>query len=205
MSSSAPPDARRFAPATERNRAPILAVLQRILPPHGTVLEIASGTGEHAVHFAGAFPGVDWQPSDPDPEARASIAARRAASGLGNLAEPLALDVTRPAWPIARAAAVLAINMVHIAPWEATLGLLAGAARLLRAGAPLYLYGPYRRDGHGFAPSNQAFDDSLRRRDPAWGVRRLEDVADSAALAGFTLAEVVEMPANNLSVVFRLG
>jgi len=203
MSSSDLPDARRFAPATERNRAPILAVLRRILPASGTVLEIASGTGEHAVYFADALPGLQWQPSDPDAEARASIAAWREASGLGNIAAPLALDVTQPAWPIAEAAAVLAINMVHIAPWAATLGLLAGAARLLPGDAPLCLYGPYRRDGHAFAPSNQAFDDSLRRRDPAWGVRRLEDVLEVAERAGFALAEVIEMPANNLSVVFR--
>jgi hypothetical protein len=205
MSSSTQPDTRRFAPATERNRGPILAVLQRILPPSGLVLEIASGTGEHAVHFASALPDLQWQPSDPDPAARASIAAWRAASGLGNIAEPLALDVTLSAWPIAGAASVLAINMVHIAPWQATLGLLDGAARLLPAGGPLFLYGPYRRDGHAFAPSNQAFDESLRRRDPAWGVRRLEDLVDSAERAGFALAEIVEMPANNLSVVFRRG
>jgi hypothetical protein len=196
-------DARRFAPATERNRAPILAVLERILPAGGTVLEIASGTGEHIVHFADALPGRRWQPSDPDQEARASIAAWTAASGRTDITPPLDLDATASSWPIERADAVLAINMVHISPWTATLGLLAGAARLLPAGAPLYLYGPYRRDGHAFAPSNEAFDRNLRQRNPNWGVRRLEDVAGTATKAGLELAEIVEMPANNLSVVFR--
>ena len=201
MSSSTDP--RRFAPATERNRAPIVAVLERILPTQGIVLEIASGSGEHIVHFAAALPGRRWQPSDPDPEARASIAAWTALSGRSDIAPPLELDASAPSWPIARADAVLAINMVHISPWAATLGLIAGAARLLESGAPLYLYGPYRRDGHEFAPSNQAFDRNLRQRNPDWGVRRLEEVADAAFAAGLDLAEIIEMPANNLSVVFR--
>jgi len=199
MSSSA----LRYAPATERNRAPILAVLSRILPVTGIVLEIASGTGEHVAYFAEALPALHWQPSDPDPMARASIAARRADSGLDNIAQPLALDAAATAWPIAAAAAVLAINMVHISPWTATEGLFAGAARLLPAAAPLYLYGPYRRDGYDFAPSNLAFDHSLQQRNPAWGVRRLEDVAALATACGFRLDEIVEMPANNLSLVFR--
>jgi Protein of unknown function (DUF938) len=200
-----PSSALRYAPATERNRAPILAVLARILPAAGTVLEIASGTGEHCVYFAEALPALRWQPSDPDQAARASIAAWRAEAGLANIAEPLDLDAAAPAWPIETAAAVLAINMVHISPWAATKGLIAGAARVLAAGAPLYLYGPYRRDGHDFAPSNRAFDHSLQQRNPEWGVRRLEDVGDLAAACGFALAEIVEMPANNLSLVFRRG
>jgi hypothetical protein len=196
-------DSRRRAPATERNRAPILAVLARILPDSGTVLEIASGTGEHVVHFATAFPALRWQPSDPDASARASIAAWRDASGLDNVAAPIALDAATPPWPIDAAAAVLAINMIHIAPWAAACGLVSGAGRLLPGGTPLYLYGPFRRDGHAFAESNTAFDRSLRDRDPAWGVRRLEAVAEIAAAAGFDLSDIIEMPANNLSVVFR--
>jgi hypothetical protein len=201
----APGDPRRYAPATERNRAPILAVLARILPPAGTILEIASGTGEHIVHFAKALPALRWQPSDPDESARASIAAWHRAAGLGNIAEPVALDAAAPRWPLDEAAAVLAINMVHIAPWAAARGLVAGAARLLPPGAPLYLYGPFRRDGVVFAESNLAFDHSLRQRNPAWGVRRLEAVAEIAAEAGFALSEIVEMPAQNLSVIFRRG
>jgi hypothetical protein len=196
-------DSRRRAPATERNRAPILAVLARILPDSGTVLEIASGTGEHVVHFATALPALRWQPSDPDASARASVAAWRDASGLDNVAAPIALDAATPPWPIDAAAAVLAINMIHIAPWAAACGLVSGAARLMPGGAPLYLYGPFRRDGHAFAESNMAFDRSLRDRDPARGVRRLEAVSEIAAAAGFDLSDVIEMPANNLSVVFR--
>jgi len=203
MPSSSSPGQRRHAPATERNRAPILAVLERVLPAAGMVLEIASGTGEHAAAFAAALPRLQWQPSDPDPGARASIAAWREGSGLANLAEPLDLDAAAPVWPIDRAAAVLAINMVHIAPWSATRGVVAGAARLLSAGAPLYLYGPFRRDGHDFAESNLAFDRDLRQRNPEWGVRRLEDIAALTAAAGFGPPEIVTMPANNLSVVFR--
>jgi SAM-dependent methyltransferase len=196
-------DQRRYAPAALRNRGPIMAVLARILPAVGTVLEIASGSGEHAVYFAAGLPRLRWQPSDPQAAARASIAAWRAEAGLDNLAQPLDLDAAAPEWPIGRADAVLAINMIHIAPWGAALGLVAGAARLLAPGAPLYLYGPYRRAGHDFAPSNVEFDQSLRQRNPDWGVRPLDDVAAIAAAAGFALDEVVEMPANNLSVVFR--
>ena len=201
MSSST--DARLFSPAADRNREPIAAVLRRILPASGTVLEIASGSGQHVAHFAAAFPGLSWQPSDPDAGARASIALLSADTGLGNIAPPLTLDTTAAAWPIERADAIVAINMVHPSPWPATLGLLAGAARLLPAGAPLYLYGPYRRDGHDLAESNRAFDDYLRQRNPEWGIRRLETVAEAAAESGLDLAEVTEMPANNLSVVFQ--
>jgi hypothetical protein len=203
MSCAATGDERRYAPATDRNRDAILAVLRRILPPSGTVLEVASGTGQHVVHFARAFPVLRWQPSDPDPASRASIAAWCAEAGLATLAPPIALDAAAPIWPVDRADAVLSINMIHIAPWAAACGLVAGAARLLPSGAPLYLYGPFRRDGHDFAPSNQAFDRNLRQQDPAWGVRRLEDVMILAEAAGFGPAEVFEMPANNLSVVFR--
>jgi len=201
--SDVPIDPRRFAPATERNRAPILALLARVLPPAGTVLEIASGTGEHAVFFARALPRLTWQPSDLDAAARASIAAWTAEAGLDNVAAPLALDAAEPNWPIAEAAAVLAVNMVHISPWSATIGLFAGAARVLPAGAPLVLYGPYRRGGAHTAPSNAAFDQNLRRQNPDWGVRDLEAVVEAAGLAGLVLEEIVEMPANNLSLVFR--
>ena len=196
-------DARLHAPATARNREPILAVLRRILPTSGTVLEIASGTGEHAAYLAPHFPGLAWQPSDADPELLASIAAWAAASGADNIRPPMALDVTRPDWGVEDVAAILCINMIHIAPWAAAEALMAGAGRLLPAGAPLYLYGPCKRDGRHTAPSNAAFDASLRSHDPAWGVRDLDDVVRLADTHGFDLAEIVEMPANNLSVVFR--
>ena len=198
-------DGRRNAPATERNRAPIAAVLGDVLPARGTVLEVASGTGEHAVHFAATFPALLWQPSDPDDQARASIAAWRAEAGLANLAAPIRLDAAAEAWPVAAADAVLCINMVHISPWAATEGLMRGAARLLAPGAPLVLYGPYRRAGVPTAPSNEAFDRSLKGRDPAWGLRDLETVAAEAEARGLRLERVVEMPANNLTVVFRRG
>jgi hypothetical protein len=196
-------DARQFAPATQRNREPILAVLRGVLPPSGLVLEIASGSGEHAMHFAAAFPGLVFQPSDPGAEARASIAAWIAATGLGNVRPPLRLVTTERPWPVAAADAVLCINMIHISPWAATLALVDGAVAILPPGAPLYLYGPFIRDGVETAPSNLDFDRSLRDRDPAWGVRRLEDVAEAAAAAGFSSPEVTPMPANNVSVVFR--
>lgn len=196
---------RLYAPATQRNRDPILDVLRRVLPPSGLVLEIASGTGEHAVHFAAALPGLVWQPSDPDPEHRLSIAAWAVEMQVHTIRAPLALDVRADPWPLAQADAIVAINMIHIAPWEATLGLLRGAASLLPAGAPLFLYGPYLRADHPTAPSNVAFDQSLRERDPSWGIRDLDAVTSAASSHGFTLAEVVEMPANNLSVVFRRG
>ncbi|KAA0683060.1 DUF938 domain-containing protein [Roseomonas genomospecies 6] len=196
-----PEDSRRHAPATERNRAPILEVLRRTLPPQGLVLEVASGTGQHAAAFAGALPGVIWQPSDPDPALRDSIRAWAAAATLPNLREPLDLDAASAGWPIRSADAVVCINMIHIAPWQAALGLFAGAERLLPAGGPLLLYGPFRRGGRHTAPSNAAFDADLKARNPAWGVRDLDAVERAAA--GFTLAEVAEMPANNLTVVLR--
>jgi len=194
---------KREAPAAARNRQPILEVLRTCLPDRGLVLEVASGTGEHAVHFAAALPGLVFQPSDPDAAARASIDAWGTDSGLPNLRPALALDASAAGWPIAAADAVLCCNMIHISPWASTVGLVGGAARVLPSGGLLYLYGPYRRGGRHTAPSNEAFDADLRRRNPAWGVRDLEAVAALATEAGFDPPEVVEMPANNLSVVFR--
>jgi len=198
-------DERRHAPATERNRDPILAVLREVLPAEGTVLEIASGTGEHVVHFAKALPGLVFQPSDPDPDALASIRAWAVAAKLNNVRPPLLLDAAAADWPIARADAMLCINMVHISPWAATVGLMRQGAKLLPAGGPLVLYGPYVRDGVETAASNVAFDADLRRRNPAWGIRRLEDVVALAAGEGLALVAVEEMPANNLTVVFQRG
>ncbi len=194
---------KRHAPATLRNRDAIAAVLADWLPAAGTVLEIASGSGEHVVHFAAAFPHLVWQPSDPDPAGLTSIAAHRAEAGLANIASPLALDASAPAWPIGHADAILCINMVHISPWEATLGLFAGAAALLAAGAPLVLYGPYIEAGVLTADSNLEFDASLRASDPAWGLRDTSDVMAVAADAGFAFAERRAMPANNLMLLFR--
>ncbi len=196
-------DERRTAPATERNREPILTLLREELPGSGLVLEVASGTGEHAVHFARALPGLVWQPSDPSPDALRSIAAWSQAAGLDNVLPPIALDAAAPVWPIARADALVCINMVHISPWAATEGLMQGAGRLLGAGAPLCLYGPYRRAGQPIAPSNAAFDHDLRSRNPDWGLRDLEAVAALAEARGLRLERVAEMPANNLTVVFR--
>lgn len=191
--------ARRHAPATVRNRAAIAGVLAGVLPVAGDVLEVASGSGEHCAFFAECFPALRWHPSDPDAEARRSIDAWCA--GLGNVAPALALDAAADDWPVGRADAVLCVNMIHIAPWAATEGLMRGAARVLGAGAPLVLYGPFRRAGVPTATSNEAFDASLRARDPRWGLRELEAVV--AAAAGFALAEAREMPANNLIVVLR--
>ena len=201
-------DARLHAAATQRNREPILEVLRRVLPESGAVLEIASGTGEHAVWLAGHLPEILVQPSDPDPAHRTSIAAWTAFTGVANVRAPLALDVTARAWQAHEGippdlAAIVCINMLHIAPWEAALGLVRGAAVLLAPGRLLYLYGPYRRGGQHTAPSNAAFDRSLRAQDSAWGVRDLEAVVAAAEAAGFTLEEVVAMPANNLSVILR--
>ncbi|MBN9470264.1 MAG: DUF938 domain-containing protein [Bosea sp.] len=194
---------RQFAPSAQRNRDPILAVMRETLPAKGLVLEIASGSGEHAMHFAAALPGLSFQPSDPNAEARASIDAWAKEAALPNLLPALALDASTPGWPLARADGVICINMIHISPWAATQGLIAEAARLLPPGGPLYLYGPYRQSGVPLAPSNAAFDESLRGRDPRWGLRELDTVAALAAAAGFGPPEVTAMPANNLSVVFR--
>jgi SAM-dependent methyltransferase len=191
------------SPSVARNRDPILAVLRRVLPPAGIVLEIASGTGEHAVHFAAALPHLMWQPTDRDEQALKSIAAYREASSLPNLLAPLVLDASASAWPIERADAVVAINMIHISPWRATQGLMAGAGRALLPGGVLYLYGAYREKGVHTAPSNAAFDLDLRRRNPEWGVRDVEEVTSLASVHGLKLAERVLMPANNLSLVFQ--
>ncbi|WP_421994917.1 DUF938 domain-containing protein [Reyranella sp.] len=191
------------APAAARNRQPILDVLGPRLPAQGLVLEVASGTGEHVVHFAASLPHLVFQPSDPDAPSRASIDAWSQESGLANVRPAVALDVEAADWPVAAADAVLCSNMIHIAPWSAAEGLLAGAARILPSGGVLHLYGPYRREGRHTAPSNEAFDADLRRRNPAWGVRDLETVAGRAADRGFGPPEIVEMPANNLSLTFR--
>ena len=193
---------KRFAPATERNRGPIRDVLARVLPASGTVLEIASGSGEHAVAFAQAFPALTWQPSDPDPSALASIAAWREEAGLANLAPPIELDVMKP-WPALAPSAIACINMVHISPWEASLALFANAGRILAPGALLYLYGPYRFSGAFTAESNAEFDRSLRARDPRWGVRDVDDLVATARAAQLELVETVAMPANNHSLIFR--
>jgi hypothetical protein len=194
--------ARRHAPATLRNRDPLLAVLRRVLPASGVVVEVASGTGEHAAFFAAALPRVTWQPTDVDPGARVSIAAWCA--DVPNVLAPLPLDASAPdAWPIARADAMLCVNMIHIAPWRACEGLLTGAGRVLPVGAPLVLYGPYRVGGAHTSPSNAAFDAGLRAQDPSWGVRDLETVLATAATHGLRHEETVAMPANNLTVVLR--
>ena len=198
-------DARRHAPATSRNRDAILAVLRDVLPPSGLVLEIASGTGEHAAYFARSLPRLEWQPTDPDPDALASIDAWRVTEELPNLREPLALNAAAPDWLVERADAVVCINMIHISPWEATLGLMRGAARVLPAGAPLVTYGPYRREGHPLEPSNAAFDQSLKARDERWGLRLLEDVSGAAEAQDLAFERFVEMPANNLCVIYRRG
>jgi SAM-dependent methyltransferase len=198
-------DARQYAPSTARNRDPIWSVLGPHLPATGLVLEVASGSGEHAVHFAQSCgPRIVFQPSDADAQARASIDAWVAASGLCNIRPALALDAAAETWPIAGADVVLCCNMIHISPWAAAVGLVRGAARILPEGGFLFLYGPFKREGRHTAPSNEAFDrDFLKARNPAWGVRDLEAVAQLAADAAFGAPEIAEMPANNLSVLFR--
>lgn len=198
-------DPRRHAPATLRNREAILAVLRDVLPKEGLLLEIASGSGEHAAFMAPQLAPLAWQPSDFEADALPSIDAHAADSGAANIHPALRLDVTADDWPVRQADALLCCNMIHIAPWAAAEGLMAGAARILSGGsAPLILYGPFRRNGAHTAPSNAAFDDSLKARDPRWGVRCLDgEVAVLAARHGFTRMQVVEMPANNLMVIFR--
>ncbi len=195
----------RHAPATARNREPILTVLALILPSRGLLLEISSGTGEHAAFMAPRLPaGLDWQPSDLDPANLADIDAHARASRCGRIRPAVVLDTTAPRWPVAAADAMLCCNMIHIAPWTAAEGLFAGAARTLPSGAPLVLYGPYRRDAAHTAPSNADFDAWLQARNPAWGVRCLDsEVRPLAARHGFRRESVTEMPANNLTVVFR--
>jgi SAM-dependent methyltransferase len=196
-------DRRLYFPHVARNREPILEVLRRVLPRLGLVLEIASGGGEHAAYFASNLPGLLWQPTDANSEMFESIAAHRATAGVANLLAPLHLDVTSELWPVERADAMICCNMIHIAPWAATEGLIAGAGRTLARDGLLYLYGPYRIDGRHTAPSNQDFDASLRARNPLWGVRDLADVSDLAKRHGLALEETVPMPSNNLSVIFR--
>jgi Protein of unknown function (DUF938) len=194
---------RRSAPAALRNREAIADVLGEWLPETGLVLEIASGTGEHAVYFAERFRELEWQPSDVHADALASIAGWRDVAELPNLRPPLVIDAASPDWPVERADAVLSINMVHINPWASAIGLLDGAARLLRSGAPLILYGPWLRDDVPTAPSNLAFDADLKRRDPAWGLRRVEDFAAAAQSRGLLLQQTRQMPANNMMLLLH--
>lgn len=199
-------DRRMFSPSAARNSAPVLAVLERVLPVRGLVLEIGCGTGEHAVLFAEAMPTLTWQPSDPDPDSRASIASWIRHKALSNVLPPLDIDVCAEAWDQEQAAqldAIVSLNMVHIAPWAASLGLFAGAGRLLRSGGVLFLYGPFMRDGLHNAPSNAAFDASLKTQDPSWGLRDIADLERVGEAAGLELRETVEMPANNMSLIFH--
>ena len=194
---------RRSAPAALRNREPIAQVLGQWLPASGLVLELASGTGEHAAFFAERFPALEWQPSDVHPDALSSIAAWRTAADLSNLREPLVIDASAPEWPIDRADAVLSINMVHISPWESALGLLDGAARVLPPNGPLILYGPWLQRDIPAAPSNLAFDADLRNRDPDWGLRVVEEFAAAAKERDLELVETRDMPANNMMLLLR--
>jgi len=196
-------DGKWFLPPAERNKGPILDVLSRVLPTQGVVLEIASGTGQHVVHFAKALPGLTWQPSDPDPELRDSIALRVRDEQLANVNPPIELDVTGFPWPLQTTDAVVCINLIHVAPWSATLALFKGTRALLPTEHVLFLYGPYRRFGRHTSKSNEQFDSDLRAHDPEWGLRDLEAVSEAAASSGFLLAETVEMPANNLSLIFK--
>jgi SAM-dependent methyltransferase len=197
-------DLRRFAPAAARNRDAIRDVLRRRLPTRGLVLEVASGSGEHITHVAnGAAGGLVFQPSDPDPDCRASIDAWTKSLALTNVRPAIEINAALAPWPFARADAILNINMIHIAPWDAAVGLMQGAARLLPAGGMLYLYGPFRRDGGHTSAGNEAFDRDLRNSNAAWGVRDLEAVAALAADNGFGAPIIEAMPANNLSLIFR--
>jgi len=195
--------ARRSAPAALRNREPIAEVLREWLPLSGLIIEIASGTGEHASYFAERFPNLEWQPSDVHSDALSSIEAWQRESGLANLRPPVVLDAASADWPVDRADALLSINMVHISPWASALGLIDGAARLLPAGAPLILYGPWIQADVATAPSNVDFDADLKRRDPQWGLRRVEDFAAAAEVRGLQLTETRAMPANNLMLLWR--
>jgi Protein of unknown function (DUF938) len=201
-------DLRRYAPATERNREPILAILQQVLPPTGTILEISSGTGEHGVFMVPQLAPRHWLPSDPNPEARASIAAWQQSAPCDNMYPPIDLDASSEGWLVESKepiTAIVNINMIHIAPKAAYLGLFAGAQRTLSEGGILYLYGPFKQGGVHTAPSNAAFDESLRSQNPAWGIRDLEEIITVAASHQLELQQVYPMPANNLSVVFKLG
>ena len=195
--------AKGFAPAAERNRQPILDVLRRVLPPAGLVLEVASGTGQHAFFFSEQLRTLQWQPSDPSPEALLSIGAWVEEAGRGNLLHPIELDVRWREWPVDRADALLCINMIHISPWETTEALFGGARKLLKARSPLITYGPYRLHGKHTAPSNAAFDENLRARNARWGVRDIDDLTALGGRTGFTLEERVDMPANNMTLVWK--
>lgn len=195
-------EVKRHAPATERNRDVIAQTLACVLPTEGLVLEVASGTGEHVVHFAKMFPALTWQPSDPDPIALASINAWRADSNVPNVRPAMLLDASAD-WPIAQADAVVCINMTHISPWAATVGLLRNAARLLPQSAVLFIYGPYNQRDVPLADSNAAFDAALRQQNALWGLRFVEDIAAEANVSGLHLDLVIDMPANNLSLIFR--
>jgi len=196
-------DGKWFTSSAERNKDPILAVLARVLPRRGVVLEIASGTGQHVIHFAKALSSLTWQPSDADADLRKSIGLRIEQEHLANANTPLDLDVTRLPWPIQAAEAVVCINLIHVAPWSATQALFDGARALLPVRHVLFLYGPYRRFGQHTSESNERFDADLRAHNPEWGLRDLEAVSEVALARGFALAEVVEMPANNFSLVFK--
>jgi len=197
------PDDRLFSSSARRNRDPILHVLRRLLPKSGCVFEIASGSGEHAVWFARHLPGLTWQPSDPDPVCRASIAAHIAAEMVENVLLPLPIDTTEPGTPVVDCVAMTCCNMVHISPWAATEGLFALASRLLPPGGGLYLYGPFKRDGNHTAPSNAAFDTELRRQNPEWGIRDINELVALGKRHGLSLTETIAMPVNNLSLWFQ--
>ena len=196
-------DLRETAPSAERNKQPILEVISRVLPSSGLVLEIGSGTGQHVAHFARALPNLVFQPSEMDGARHASIEAWIRHEKLANVRPPIAFDLTRLPWPVGAADAIVCINVIHISPWEATLGLMRGAGEILPAGGVLVTYGPYRREGRHTAPSNEAFDASLKARDARWGVRDMEEVASVAEAEGLELEEAVAMPANNFILVFR--
>ena len=196
-------DRRQHSPSSERNRDPILAVLKRVLPETGVLLEIAAGSGHHAAYFAPRFPGLTWQPTEPDPDGRASITAWVEHTNAANLRPPLDLDVTGDPWPVTEADAVFSANMIHIAPWQCCQGLMAGAGRILGPAGVLVLYGPFMRSGEHTAPSNAQFDASLKSRDASWGIRDLDDVTACAKACELALQEIVDMPANNLTVIFK--
>ena len=196
-------DGKWFLASAERNKGPILDVLARVLPKRGVVLEVASGTGQHVIHFARALSGLTWQPSDPDPELCESIARHAGEEKLANVNAPVELDVIRLPWPLQTADAVVCINMIHVAPWSATLALFEGARELLPAQRVLFLYGPYRRHGQHTSKSNEQFDSDLHAQNSDWGLRDLEAVSETATSSGFVLTEIVDMPANNFSLIFK--
>ena len=198
-------DGRLVSPSADRNKAPILSILERVLPKTGTVLEISSGTGQHVVHFARALTALTWQPTDVAQECLSSISSWLAAERLPNVREPIRLDVLEFPWPIGHADALVCVNLVHIAPWAVVPALFSGARAVLRAGGIVYLYGPYFVPGTRTAPSNAAFDRALRAQNAAWGIRDLDEVTRAAVAEGFELSETTQMPANNLSLVFRLA